>query len=255
MIPDKNHHKAALIALFGIALVLCVLFFRGKVNAPSFTFLGNVKDEKATPAAPSFNKQQYSLDDPASIWFIVNKQRSAPANYAPANLRQPSFRVRASGSSEMLVRDDAANALEEMVRGAAAQGINLMLVSGYRSYGLQQSVYNGNVAKEGQASADKTSARPGHSEHQTGLAADLGTITGLCQLETCFGQTPEGRWLADHAHEYGFVIRYPDGKEGIVGYTYEPWHVRFVGKELAAEVHKSGQTLEEFFGLPNAPTY
>jgi len=232
---------------------------RGRVNAPSWTILGTPPESEQPTAAPDtpivFNKQQLSITDPASLWFIVNKQRSTPASYVPAGLRQPGVRVRSSGSSEMLLRDDAATSLEQLVAGAAGQGINLILVSGYRSYGLQQSVYGGNVTRQGQAEADKTSARPGHSEHQTGLAADLGTVSGLCQLETCFGQTPEGKWLAAHAHEYGFVIRYPEGQESVVGYSYEPWHLRYVGKELSIELQKTGQTLERFFDLPNAASY
>lgn len=250
-----HKHQELLIygVLFVVLLIGSVLLFSGRVDAPRWTFIGESTTKE--PVEPTFNKQLHSLDDPASPWVIVNKQRSLPAAYTPAGLRQPAVRVRSSGSSEMLLRNDAAGAVEALIAGSSQSGINLMLVSGYRSYGLQQSVYAGNVAREGQAAADKTSARPGHSEHQTGLAADLGAVTGACQLETCFGQTPEGQWLAAHAHEYGFVIRYPEGKEAIVGYTYEPWHLRYVGQELAAEIQKSGLTLEQFFGLPNAPSY
>lgn len=252
----SEKHKKWLLwgALFLTPVLVIVFVWQGQAGAPKWTFFGN--DSPAEQAAPpAFDKQQYSLDDPASLWLIVNKQRSMPASYTPAGLRQPAVPVRSSGTSEMLLRPEAAAAVEKMVVEAKAEGINLMLVSGYRSYGLQQSVYRGNVAREGQASADKTSARPGHSEHQTGLAADLGATSRLCQLEACFGETPEGRWLAAHAHEYGFVVRYPNNQQAIVGYTYEPWHMRFVGAELAAEVFKSNQTLEEFFGLPPAPNY
>jgi len=253
-ISEKSRKRLLTAVLIAVISLTIFLLWQGKAGAPNWTFLGSpAADDQVQP--PTFNKQQLSIDDPASLWLIVNKQRPMPAAYSPASLRQPAVSVRGSGSGEMLLRSEAAAGVEELVAGAAGQGINLMLVSGYRSYGLQQSVYGGNVSREGQAGADKTSARPGHSEHQTGLAADLGTISGLCQLSTCFGQTPEGRWLAAHAHEYGFVVRYPEGKEGIVGYTYEPWHLRFVGKELAAEVFKSGLTLEEFFGLPPAPNY
>lgn len=249
----KRRRTLILYVLVFILLVVAIfLLLGGRVGAPNWGFSDK---DSAKQSETSFNKQQFSLDDPASLWLIVNKQRPMPSAYVPANLRQPNVKVRASGSSEMLLRDDAATAVEELTTAAGAQGINLMLVSGYRSYGQQQSVYNRNVASEGQVSADKTSARPGHSEHQTGLAADLGTTTGLCELETCFGQTPEGRWLADKAHIYGYVIRYPENKQNIVGYTYEPWHLRYVGKDLATEVRKSGLTLEQFFDLPNAPTY
>lgn len=254
-LSEKTQKRLLQTGLFLILAMGIFFLWHGRAGAPSWTFFGTDKPAAEKTEPPSFNKQQLSLSDASSLWFIVNKQRPMPANYVPAGLRQPAVRVRANGSSEMLLRAEAAGALEKLVAGAAAQGIKLMLVSGYRSYGLQQSVYSGNVSRQGRAQADLTSARPGHSEHQTGLAADIGTTTGLCQLETCFGQTPEGRWVAAHAHEYGFVIRYPEGQQGVVGFTYEPWHLRFVGNELAAEVQKSGQTLEQFFSLPAAPNY
>jgi D-alanyl-D-alanine carboxypeptidase len=253
--PEKIKKRWFQVTLILILSVGIFLLWQGRAGAPRWTFLNNQPAEESAPSVPSFNKQLHSIDEPSSLWFIVNKQRALPAGYAPAGLRQPAIRLRASGSSEMLLRDETATAVEQMTAAAAKQGINLMLVSGYRSYGLQQSVYSGNVAREGQAGADLTSARPGHSEHQTGLAADLGSTNRFCELETCFGQTPEGRWLATHAHEFGFVVRYPDNKQAIVGYTYEPWHMRYVGPELAGEIAKTGQTLEEFFGLPPAPTY
>lgn len=255
-IPEKTRKRLLLAVLIIVPTISILLLWQGRAGAPNWTFIGNDQPaEEATPPPTGFNKQLYSIDDPASLWFIVNKQRPMPASYEPADLRQPAIKVRSNGSNEMLLRDAAATAVEQMTVAAAKQGINLMLVSGYRSYGLQQAVYGGNVAREGQAAADLTSARPGHSEHQTGLAADLGSTNRLCELETCFGQTPEGRWLAAHAHEHGFVLRYPNNKQAIVGYTYEPWHMRYVGPELAAEINKTGQTLEEFFGLPPAPTY
>lgn len=253
---EPKHHRHIILLILGFLLIIVGVTFLlwGQAGAPSWKFLPGQSSEPET-TQPTFDKQQFSLDDPASLWVVTNKQRPLPASYTPSGLRQPSVPVRASGSNEMLLRDEAASGVEQMVTAAASQGISLMLVSGYRSYGLQQAVYGGNVAREGQANADKTSARPGHSEHQTGLAADLGLKSRQCELDQCFGQTAGGKWLAEHAHEYGFVVRYPDGQQGVVGYTYEPWHMRFVGKELAAEVQKSGQTLEQFFGLPNAPNY
>lgn len=267
-----HRHKKLLIAIVVVVALLVagavIWFAKRDASAPAQTttakrgpiaalidFVTHPFGQSNTPKPPAFDKTQYSLDDPASLWVVVNKQRSLPSGYIPANLRQPNIAVRSSGSSEMLVRDDAASALESLVATAKQDGISLMLVSGYRSYGLQEQVYGGNVSREGQASADKTSARPGHSEHQTGIAMDLGDPNGVCQLETCFGETAAGKWLAAHAHEYGFIIRYQNGKEGIVGYTYEPWHLRYVGPALATELYKSGQTMEEFFGLPAAPSY
>src|SRR5690606_37608630 len=135
-------------------------------------------------------------------------------------------------------------------------GKEMQIQSAYRSYGVQVNVYNGWVNQLGQAGADLTSARPGHSEHQTGLAVDISSVPAVCALDQCFADTPEGKWLAAHAHKWGFVLRYPNGKTSVTGYEFEPWHYRYVGVDLATAMHETGiRTLEEFFGLPAAPDY
>lgn len=139
----------------------------------------------------------------------------------------------------------ASAALQRLQAGANAAGYAMPLLSGYRSYAVQTGLYNSYVARDGQAAADRYSARPGTSEHQTGLAFDIG------ELDDAFGYTPAGSWLASHAHEYGFIIRYPEGKEDITGYQYEPWHVRYVGVEVAQKVFESRLTLEEYLGVYN----
>ena len=140
------------------------------------------------------------------------------------------------------------------IAAAKAAGLQLQIGSAYRSAATQKSLYYGYVASNGQGYADLTSARPSHSEHQTGLAIDFTRIDGTCFLEKCFAGTPEGKWLAAHGPEFGFVLRYPDGKTPITGYDYEPWHFRYVGPEAAGKV-AAGQTLEEFFGMAAAPDY
>ena len=116
------------------------------------------------------------------------------------------------------------------------------------SCNTQDSVYKKEVATYGQAKADTQSAKPGYSEHQTGLAIDVGG--GGCGIEDCFGETAEGKWLASNAYSYGFIIRYQAGKESITGYRAEPWHIRYVGTELSVEMNNTGiQTLEEFFNI------
>ena len=143
-----------------------------------------------------------------------------------------------------------------MFRAASKDGVNLVFQSGYRSYSTQVSVYNGWVASLGQSAADLQSARPGYSEHQTGLSVDIASATAGCTIQTCFAKTPEGKWLSRNAWRFGWHLRYPKGKTAITGYKYEPWHWRFVGIELAAELHLTPKiTLEEFFGLPPAPDY
>lgn len=132
---------------------------------------------------------------------------------------------------------------DRLAADAKSQGLNIYISSGYRSYATQSSIYQDNVTRYGEAMADSFSARPGYSEHQTGLAIDVNTI------DDSFAGTPEARWLADHAHEYGFIIRYPEGKENITGYQYKPWHIRYLGIDTATAVSNSGLTLEEYLGI------
>lgn len=191
--------------------------------------------------------------------MVVNKQRPLqPADYKPAHLVVPGIPLRSNiTNDEKYMRADNAAALKTMVDAARAEGIHLNLQSGYRSYDFQVNLYNLYVKQQGKALADSQSARPGYSEHQTGLAADLGgTTTPGCNVAECFANTPEGKWLAANAYKYGYVIRYPEGKTSVTGYTYEPWHVRYVGTDLSEEMHQEGvATLEEFFDLPAAADY
>jgi len=147
------------------------------------------------------------------------------------------------------VDPDAQTALDALIAAAALDGIDLWLKSGFRSYETQKMLYNNYVARDGKDEADRYSARPGHSEHQTGLAFDLNS------LEQNFGETKEGIWLREHCAEYGFIIRYPADKEEITGYMYEPWHIRYLGKELAETLTQSGQCLEEYFGIQSYYEY
>ncbi|MCG2623657.1 M15 family metallopeptidase [Arthrobacter sp. I2-34] len=199
------------------------------------------------PAAAVAAPADYDIDTASSLQVVVNKQRPLnPATYVPSSL------VRVTG---LKVRSEAADAFKRLARAAKADGVTVTLVSGYRSYAQQESLYNDYVRQYGQATADTLSARPGFSEHQTGLAVDIGNPNGACALAACFASTPAGRWAADHADEYGFVIRYPEGSGGITGYTYEPWHLRYVGTAaLAAEI-EAAATMEQYFGLPPAPDY
>jgi D-alanyl-D-alanine carboxypeptidase len=228
------------------------------------------KDEKSSAAtsrggspsvnsqstAPAFNKTQYSINDPTSIWVVVNKGRVLPSTYAPSDLAVPTIPLRLSSSAqEMHLRKEAATALQAMSAAANSQGIHLMLASGYRSYSTQVSVYGAEVKNYGLTQADRESARPGHSEHQSGLAADLEPASRACEVTQCFAGTPEGKWLAANSYTYGFIIRYQKDKENITGYEYEPWHVRYVGADLAKQIQGSGQVLEQFFGLPIFTTY
>ena len=130
-----------------------------------------------------------------------------------------------------------------MKQAAAAEGLNIYISSAFRSYEYQTKIYNNYVARDGQQQADTYSARPGHSEHQTGLAFDLNSI------DDSFANTPESDWVAQHAHEYGFIIRYPADKESVTGFKYEPWHLRYLGVDSATKVYESGLCLEEYLDI------
>jgi D-alanyl-D-alanine carboxypeptidase len=207
-----------------------------------------------TPAPPTFDRAARSIDDPASVWVVVDKIRPVnPVDFVPPDLVD----VPVAHTWEPMLRLEASNAVVGMFQTASVEaGLALKSNSAYRSYESQVSVYNGEVAANGQAVADTDTARPGYSEHQTGLAIDIGADSGNCSLDVCFAGTPEGQWLAANAWRFGFLLRYPADKTPVTGYSFEPWHFRYIGPELAAELHNTGvTTLEEFFGLPPAPGY
>ncbi len=161
--------------------------------------------------------------------LIANKTYSLPESYNPGD-----------------IRTECLDAFSVMKNDAAKQGLSIYISSGFRSYASQKSIYNRYVSRDGRILADTYSARPGHSEHQTGYSIDLNTIT------QAFGRTSEGKWVAEHCHEYGFIIRYPQGKSDITGYCYEPWHLRYVGIEAATKIAQSGLCLEEYYGITSA---
>jgi zinc D-Ala-D-Ala carboxypeptidase len=178
-----------------------------------------------------------------NILAPVNKQNRLPENCAPAVATVPE---EATDGTYQSLRSDALNAILEMFDAAAKEDVELVVVSSYRSYQTQVQTYQYWVDTLGREQADRTSARPGHSEHQLGTTADVSAEVVGFDLTESFGDTKEGRWLADNSWRYGFVISYPAGKESVTGYAYEPWHIRFIGKGEAASVHNSGRTLHEY---------
>lgn len=245
---------------YPVATVLILLLVVGLIGYGLFR-INTGEDPNTHQEIPSdsnsFDRGQRSLQAPGSLWVIVNKQRPLPEEYVPKQLITPDIPLRLEHSSEeMRVDERIAGPLQRLITAAQADGLELVLGSGYRSYDTQALTYESFVAQEGQTAADRYSARPGHSEHQTGLVADLVRPDEECAFETCFGELPEGQWLSEHAHEYGFIIRYPENGQAVTGFQYEPWHFRYVGEELARELHRRGNPpLEEFFDLPPAPQY
>lgn len=226
---------------------------------PEVTTVGSSPEAPSPTPSPSPSAtlaRHFSLDDPTSQWVIVNKHRPLkPADYVPADLVRPAVAISAAGEAALLNGTTAA-AAEAMFAAAGRDGVAMVLASGYRSYTTQVTTYNGYVAARGQADADTASARPGHSEHQTGWAFDIGDGGGACSFQPCFADQPAATWAKANAHRFGFVVRYPWMLHPITGYYYEPWHLRFVGVEAATDMLNRGiGTLEEYFGLEAAPGY
>lgn len=202
-----------------------------------------------TPTAAA-STQPPATDTPGSdvnLLTIVDKQHPLGAGYVPPDVAPVPGDYVAPGYSASM-RSDVLPALQQMLDAGAAAGYDIRVVSGYRSYDDQVTTYNYWVQQLGQEEADRISARPGYSEHQLGTTADLGAATYGWDLTTGFGDTPAGRWLATNAVTYGFVMSYPDGKENITGYSYEPWHFRYIGVDQARQWQASGLTLNQFLG-------
>ena len=184
--------------------------------------------------------------DPTDILILVNKQNRAPA--VPVTLVKPDVTPTEPAYSENIyMRPEAAQALEELFDGAQQAGITLYATSGFRSYSTQKAIFERKLETMSERSANASVAKPGYSEHQTGLAMDIeGESTKNTGLTEAFGESPEGIWVAENCHEYGFIIRYPKDKMDITGYVYEPWHLRYVGLEAAEEITELGVTFEEY---------
>lgn len=185
------------------------------------------KEEKNSSCEPTYIKRI----------LLVNKQHCLPASYNPNGLTKRTQK-----------------AFDKMQEDAKKDGVSIVLQSGYRSYDYQVNTYNQWKSLYGKKEADKISARPGYSEHQTGMAIDINGKHG-CTLNVCFANTPEGEWIKQNAYKYGFIIRYPKNEKNITGYDYEPWHLRYVGLFPALKMHESDQTLEEYLGLVDQEHY
>ena len=189
--------------------------------------------ENTNKNVPKTTSKGYKVDQKNGAYYI-NGILVANKSYSLSNTYNPGGLLSVFMNNYNNMNNDAKN-----------QGINLKIISGFRSYNTQKTLYNNYVARDGQAAADRYSARAGHSEHQSGLAADINS------LEQSWENTKEGKWLNDNCYKYGFIIRYPKGKEAITGYMFEPWHIRYVGKDVATSLYNNGNwlTLEEYLGI------
>ena len=201
----------------------------------------------APEPTPSATPDDAQFSDTDSLLLCANKKHKLPDGYVPSDLTN----VTVNGTvTSYTLRREAAEAMTKMFAGAAQDGVQLVLTSAYRSYEYQYQLYNGYVAQYGSATADTISSRPGYSDHQTGLAADI-TSSTYSALNQGFAQDSGGIWLAAHAHEYGFIMRYPQGKQDITGYAFEPWHFRYIGVDNASALYAAGdnETFEEYYSV------
>ena len=233
---------------------------------------GNSTDpeKEPSPKDQALSRQDFTIDPATGMakeikvvddnyMLLVNRTHPLSKTYKPDDMVTVKYVVSGvgkKGETDQL-RKVAAEAFEAMVEAAAEDGINIKMRTGFRSYEYQKDrLYDVEVKNKGQEEADKATARPGHSEHQTGLALDVGGETESYKLSYDFGDTKEGKWVAEHCHEYGFIIRYVDGTKKepgkLTGYVFEPWHIRYIGVEASAEMYELGAgklTYEEYLGI------
>ncbi|EUJ33006.1 D-alanyl-D-alanine carboxypeptidase [Listeria floridensis FSL S10-1187] len=212
---------------------------------------------KKDPLYSFINKQNKLMDKDGTeyiqnednLLILANKDYLMQSSYIPKDLVRPNveFSFGDQQIEKAQMRKAAADGLAAMFSGAKTAGYDLYAVSGYRSYARQQEVYQAEVNAKGVEKAGEAVAVPGTSEHQTGLAMDISSRSANFNLSAAFGETPEGKWAKENAYKYGFILRYPSGKEAITKYEYEAWHFRYVGKEAAEIIYKHDWTLEEFF--------
>lgn len=191
-------------------------------------------------------REALKVDKEKGLLILVNKQNALDSSYKPEDLADIKYYAPDRSSAGRFMRAEAADAFHQLSEAAAEEGHEIIVTTAYRSYNFQSILYNNYVKNYGQEEADTFSAKPGTSEHQTGLAADVSSPSVNYQLTKDYINTPEGKWLSENAYKFGFIIRFLKGKEDITGYMYEPWHIRYVGKTAAKEIYDKGITLEEF---------
>ena len=227
----KREHRQAVAFLFIFILVItgAVAYFisSGNDNTEKQNIQQSSSEEQAD-TKPKISSRKVEVKNGITYVddiLIVNKSYSLPSTYAPG------------------FDPDAEKAFNQMAKAAKKDGIELFIFSAYRSYDEQKQIYDNYVVSRGETDTDRVSARPGFSEHQTGLAIDVNTT------DFGFENTKEGKWLAKHCVEYGFIIRFPEGKSEFTDFDYEPWHIRYLGVETAKKVDESGLCLEEYLGV------
>ncbi len=248
-----------LISFFiGVTVVVASLvagyFLMLKPNAPT--------DGNPSPNVPTQQNPNGEMDDEEiqaakeerllleakeqGFLLLVNKNNPLLQNYRPDDLEPIKYYAAERSPASRFMRKEAADNFHLMVEEAEKAGHTIMMTTAFRDYNFQKTLFDNYVAKNGFEEANKFSAKPGQSEHQTGLAVDITSPNVNYQLTYDLGNTEEGKWLAENCKNYGFILRYPEGQFEITGYEYEPWHFRYVGKIAAELIYQEGTTLEEF---------
>ncbi len=212
----------------------------------------------ATLPVTKYHQTRLATNIGGSDFVVVNKQRPLqPVDYKPVNLREIASSKTLDNSRGLQLSDQAATALEKLAADMSKEGAGkLFMNSAFRSFEYQQELFKSKTRQYGLAGALVRSAKAGHSEHQTGLAVDVSVPAQGCAIMQCFGDTIGGKWLAQNSWKYGFIIRYEKDTTSTTGYTYEPWHLRYVGVQLATLYSQTGmKTLEDFWGFPAAEFY
>ena len=229
-----------------IAMIFCIDILKNSIfkdiGVDSVNFIRNIEsrigliDDKST----FYNNKNNDL-------ILVNKENSLSSDYKPDNLVKPNIVfLDSSVEEEKYMQQEAATALEELFQNAKQNNITLIGSSAYRSYQTQVNIYNKYYRQKGSSYTKKYVATPGESEHQTGLAIDV------TNPSRCFDKTSvEAQWIDNNAYKYGFILRYPENKEDVTGYNYEPWHIRYVGKDVAKKIYINSTTLEEYLAYYN----
>lgn len=246
MKPIRHIRKGwLLIALFVIAVFLITASLNISMKSKERASVAPVRKttQKTSPQAAL----QKAAAEKGNIAQLVNKKHPLPADYTPPDL----VKVNLPSTRETYLRKEAASALSQMFAAAKKDGANLSCSSGYRSYADQKRIFDQHVASLGEKQANEISSKPGQSEHQTGLTMDLTCNELNGDLQQTFINTKEGKWVAAHAQDYGFIVRFPKGKEAETGYEYEPWHIRYLGKDLAIKVYQSGLSYEAYIARNN----
>ena len=268
-LKEGKRIKKREIVLVALTLIIVAIYFTGGGQMSSdnnASIKDNINLQENLESKKPLKNNDKNLDSETAKVFraikenennlivLCNKEYMLGENYEPTDLIVPNVPLTYPATYEQShLREAAGKALEVMFTDAKKVGLEeLFLVSGYRSYKYQYEIFNRSLKNRGKEHTEKYMAKPGHSEHQTGLTADISTQSMGFGLEENFENTKEGQWLAQNAHKYGFILRYPKDRVETTGYAYEPWHFRYVGKDISEYMFKNKLVLEDLYDVVNA---